>query len=65
MLPWVGAELAATRAVLGEDFWPYGVQANEKELRALMRYQIEQGLTDTEQPLENLFAPTTFATAVV
>ncbi len=65
VLPWVGAELAATRAVLGEDFWPYGVMENEKELHALMRYQIEQGLTETEQRLEDLFAPTTFATAVV
>ena len=27
-LPWVAAELAATRAVMGHDFWPYGIEPN-------------------------------------
>ena len=64
-LPWVGAELAATRAVLGEDVWPYGVAENRREIEALIRYQVEQGLTDREQSVEELFAETTLAVAKI
>ena len=59
-LPWVGAELEATRALLGDDFWPYGVAENAKELETLIRYSHEQGLTERRLGVEELFAATTF-----
>jgi 4,5-dihydroxyphthalate decarboxylase len=64
-LPWVGAELAATRAVLGDDIWPYGVSENSTAIEALIRYQHEQGLTDRRQSVEELFAASTFSIAKV
>jgi len=59
-LPWVGAELDATRALLGDDFWPYGVAENAKEIETLIRYSHEQGLTERRLTVEELFAATTF-----
>ncbi len=59
-LPWVGAELEATRALLGDDFWPYGVSENAKDIETLIRYSHEQGLTERRLSVEELFAATTF-----
>ena len=44
------------REVLGEDPYAYVFGENEKRsMRALNRYQIEQGLMHKELPLEDLF----------
>jgi hypothetical protein len=44
------------RQVLGEDPYAYILGENEKRtLRALNRYQIEQGLMRKELPIEDLF----------
>ena len=59
-LPWVGAELEATRALLGDDIWPYGVAENTSEIEALIRYSHSQGLTARPLAMDELFAPTTF-----
>ena len=65
MLPWVGAELEASRHVLGVDFWPYGLEPNRKEIEALIRYSHEQGLTEPGYTPDELFAETTLAVAKV
>jgi 4,5-dihydroxyphthalate decarboxylase len=52
---------AKERDVLGYD--PYAcvlTEADQKSLRALNRYQIEQGLLQTELPLESLFVKEAF-----
>jgi 4,5-dihydroxyphthalate decarboxylase len=64
-LPWVGAELDATRSLMGEDFWPYGVESNRRELETLVRYAVEQGITPGEVPVDPLFAPTTLTVAKI
>lgn len=64
-LPWLGAELAATRAVLGADIWPYGFAENRAEIEALIAYSLAQGLITAAPVSEELFAPTTLATARV
>ena len=64
-LPWLPAELEATRAVMGEDFWPYGIDGNAKCVETMARYAHEQGLTDRQVTLEELFAPQTFEIAKV
>ena len=57
MLPFLSAELAATRRVLGADFWPYGFRRNEMTLEALCRYSSQQGLSAKEVAPRDLFVP--------
>lgn len=57
MLPWLSAELERTCAVMGENYWPYGVQANRKVLETLLRYESEQGLLAEPLSLDAIFAP--------
>ncbi|WP_431281304.1 ABC transporter substrate-binding protein [Humitalea sp. 24SJ18S-53] len=54
-LPWAVDELKRTRALMGEDFWPYGVQANAKVIDTMTRYAHEQGLTARRLAVEDLF----------
>ena len=55
-LPWIEAEYRATQAVLGQDIWPYGVEANRKAIDTLCRYLHEQGFTKRMMVAEELFA---------
>ncbi|MCY4448262.1 MAG: hypothetical protein OXE02_05405 [Chloroflexi bacterium] len=48
-----------TRAVFGNDPYPYGVKANEAMLNTLIDYSHEQGLTKNRANIEELFAPIT------
>ena len=48
-----------TRAVFGNDPYPYGVKANEAMLNTLIDYSHEQGLTKKRANIEELFAPIT------
>ena len=43
-------------AVMGEDFWRYGVKENAHEIEALTHYAFEQGLIERKPKLEELFA---------
>lgn len=58
-LPWVNQELEATRALMGHNYWPYGVKANRKELELVMRYTHEQGLAKRRLRVEEVFHPST------
>ena len=58
MLPWYGQELEATRAVMGNNFYSYGLdESNRKTVEALCRYTSEQGLSRRQLTVEELFAP--------
>ena len=59
MLPWVAAELAATKTLMGADFWPYGVSQNRRVLEDLIRHSLEDGLTPRRLTVEELFAEAT------
>src|SRR4051812_33451753 len=59
-LPWLTAEAADTMAVMGRDFWKYGVHENLPEIEPLTSYAHEQGLTDRKVKVEELFYPSTF-----
>ena len=65
LLPWLYAEVERTRAVMGPDFWSYGLEPNETTLRTFLRYSRDQHLAG--RPLEpaDLFAPETHTTHVV
>jgi len=58
-LPWVNQDLEETRALMGENFWPYGVIANRKELELVMRYTHEQGLAKRRLKVDEVFHPST------
>jgi 4,5-dihydroxyphthalate decarboxylase len=53
--------LAQTRAIFGDDPYPYGIQANRAMLQTIIDFSFEQGLTKEKQKLEELFAPSTLA----
>jgi len=59
MLPWTPAYSEATRALMGEDFWPYGLEKNVKTLETFLRYHHEQGLSPRQLEPRDLFAPET------
>jgi 4,5-dihydroxyphthalate decarboxylase len=56
-LPWLIAEAEVSVALMGEDFWRYGVKENAKEIDALTRYAYEQGLVSRKLTIEDLFPP--------
>ena len=56
-LPWGVAEFDATRKLMGEDYWSYGLQSNRHVLEAFTRYHHEQGLSSKRMEPEALFAP--------
>lgn len=58
-LPWFAAELEETRALMGPDFWPYGVEANRKTLSRMLEYAHCHGTVDRLLSLEEIFAPST------
>ena len=59
-LSWLEAETNETMAIMGEDFWKYGVAENMREIEALTQYVYEQGLTDRKVEIKELFHPSTF-----
>jgi 4,5-dihydroxyphthalate decarboxylase len=65
MLPWLPAEFERTRTVLGDDYWPYGVEANRHVLETAVRYAHEQGLIRRRFRIEELFAPSTLEAFVI
>jgi 4,5-dihydroxyphthalate decarboxylase len=56
-LPWFGQELEETRDLMGDNFWPYGIEPNRKTLDTLFRYSHEQGLASRRLTIEELFHP--------
>ncbi len=64
-LPWLEAETNETSAIMGEDFWKYGISENLPEIEALTQYMHEQGLADRKVKVEELFHPSTFEIAKV
>ncbi|MFN0301258.1 MAG: PhnD/SsuA/transferrin family substrate-binding protein [Burkholderiales bacterium] len=55
-LPWVYQEVLAAEALLAEDYWAYGVEANREALEAMTRYSYEQGLSQRRLTPEEMFA---------
>jgi 4,5-dihydroxyphthalate decarboxylase len=58
-LPFGVSEFAAAKALMGEDFWSYGFEANRHVLETFVRYHHRQGLSARPVAPEELFAPST------
>lgn len=65
MLPWLIPGLEEARALLGEDYWSYGLQANEKVLSTFLGYHHEQGLSRRRYAPAELFAPESLENFVI
>jgi len=57
MVPWFANLIEQDRALMGRDWWPYGVKANRDAVDAVLRYHHEQGLTNRRLTCEDIFAP--------
>ena len=55
MLPWLTKLIGDDRALLGDDWWPYGIDANRAAIEAMLRYHHEQGLTKRRFSIEDVF----------
>ena len=62
MLPWLTRHVEDARALMGDDFWPYGFAPNRETLATFLRYHHEQGLSKRRLEPEELFAPETLET---
>ena len=56
-LPWGVAEYHASRELMGDDFWSYGLEPNRHVLETFTRYHHEQGLSPRRVAPEELFHP--------
>lgn len=61
-LPWADALVEDDMALMGDDWWPYGISANRAELETNFRYENEQGITSRLWTVEELFAPDVLST---
>jgi len=57
MFPWFSHLINEDRAVLGDDWWPYGIEANRTAIDAILRYHFEQGVTKRLFKIEDIFVP--------
>jgi 4,5-dihydroxyphthalate decarboxylase len=55
MLPWISQEAEATRQLMGDNFYSYGIGPNRATIEALLEYAHEQGLAKRRLQIEELF----------
>lgn len=54
--PWAFEHGREIRDLMGEDFWPYGIEPNRREIETLCQYVAEQGLAPRAPAVDELFA---------
>ena len=54
-IPWAQEAYQRAQEVLGEDLWPYGIEANRRTLEAFLQYCCEQGVTQRTVSVDELF----------
>ncbi|NRD80892.1 4,5-dihydroxyphthalate decarboxylase [Bacillus sp. BRMEA1] len=62
MMPWFTPLFEKNRQLMGDDWWPYGIEANRKTLDTFLRYFYEQGLSKHLWTCEEIFVPELFRT---
>src|SRR5438094_506709 len=58
-IAWVQPMIEEEQAIIGRDWYPYGIEQNRPTIEALLQYTHEQGLTERRIRIEELFAPST------
>ena len=56
-LPWGYAYAQRAQELMGDDFWPYGVEPNRRTLATFLRFAYEQGICERLLEPEELFVP--------
>jgi 4,5-dihydroxyphthalate decarboxylase len=56
---WLQPLIEEEQAIIGKDWYPYGIEANRSTLEALVQYIHEHGLAPRRLKIEELFAPST------
>ncbi len=56
---WLQPMIEEEQAIIGRDWYPYGIEQNRPTIEALLQYAHEQGLTERRIRIEELFAPST------
>jgi 4,5-dihydroxyphthalate decarboxylase len=64
-LPFVEDQVAAARKLMGEDYWPYGLQPNRHVIETFLGHHRRQGLSSGSLTAEDLFHPTTWESAKI
>jgi 4,5-dihydroxyphthalate decarboxylase len=54
-IPWCYDAARQAQVMFGDDYWPYGIEANEPTLAAFLRYAHEQGVCHRPVKVEELF----------
>jgi 4,5-dihydroxyphthalate decarboxylase len=54
-VPWAPANAQRAEQLFGEDFWPYGIEANRPTLETFLRFAHEQGVCVRALAPEELF----------
>lgn len=55
MAPFLIHDIERTRALMGMDYWPFGIEGNRKSITTFFRHLKEQGIIDSEPSLADLF----------
>jgi 4,5-dihydroxyphthalate decarboxylase len=58
-VPSISTLVGRAAETYGNDFWPYGLEANRRTLEAFLAFAHEQGVASRLLEPEELFAPTT------
>ncbi|HEX9463650.1 MAG TPA: ABC transporter substrate-binding protein [Alphaproteobacteria bacterium] len=56
---WLQPMIEEEQAIIGKDWYPYGIEQNRPSIDALLQYNHEQGLSERRLKLEELFVPST------
>jgi 4,5-dihydroxyphthalate decarboxylase len=59
-LPFVEERLKEARALMGRDFWSYGVEPNRNTLETFLRHHHAQGLSPRRLGVDEMFHPGTY-----
>lgn len=55
--PWFSKLFSENRRLLGEDWWPYGLERNRTALDTFLRYHHEQGLSKSRLTSDDIVVP--------
>ena len=57
MTPWLYDDLDEMDELMGENPWPYGLEANRKTLETIVGYLDDQGFLAGPVAIEDMFTP--------
>jgi len=56
---WLQPMIEEEQAIIGPDWYPYGIEQNRASIEALLQYTSEQGLSERRLAIDELFVPST------